>query len=233
MRIARLLLVALASCGLFIGVAACGDSDEGNCNDTDGDADCGKDADGGASSASSSSASTGAGGGSATLSCDSYCTTIMANCKADNAQFETVENCVASCKSYPEGTAADQDGNTLGCRTYHAGAAKDAPAMHCTHAGPGGDGVCGSNCDGFCQIAMMYCTGADEVYADDAACQADCKAHGTDVKFDVSKDSGNEVACLLSHVQAASTVPSDHCGGDLAATADTCKAGAGGAGGGG
>ena len=234
MQISRLFLVALASSGLLIGLAACGGDEEGNCNDTDGDADCGNDADGGAAATSStSSASGGAGGGSQTLSCDAYCAAITENCTADNAQFESVENCVASCKTYPVGTAADQSGNTLGCRSYHADAAKSAPAMHCTHAGPGGDGVCGANCDGFCQIAMAYCTGANEVYKDDAECQADCKAHGTDVKFDVSKDSGNQVACLLAHVQAASTVPSDHCGGDLAASADTCKDGAGGAGGGG
>lgn len=135
----------------------------------------------------------------------------------------------------PPGASADKDGNTLGCRAYHAGAAKMDATTHCSHAGPGGDGVCGATCDGYCQIAMMYCTEANmaKVYADAAACQVDCKAHKDDVKYTTAVDAGNHVACLLYHVQEGSTVPADHCPGDLGATSTTCTdKGAGGAGGG-
>jgi hypothetical protein len=217
-----MILLSLAIGVVPVALAACGSDDDGGCGtDSDGDDDCGTDDPSATSSTTSSSSGT--GGGTQTLSCDAYCADVMANCTAENAQFETVENCVASCKAYPVGTADDQSGNTLGCRTYHAGAAASDPATHCVHAGPGGDGTCGDNCDGYCQIAMMWCTGANEVYTALADCQADCATRATDVKFDVSKDSGNEVACLLSHVQAASTVPEDHCLGDLAEDATTCK----------
>jgi hypothetical protein len=69
------------------------------------------------------------------------------------------------------------------------------------------------------------------VYTDAAACKADCAAHKGDVKYVVTNDSGNSVACLLSHATAAPLVPADHCTGDLSMTSTTCKDGAGGAGG--
>jgi hypothetical protein len=221
MRLPHVLLAVIALG--FAGMAAC-ENDE-DCKDTDGDEDCGDDGD------ENPAATTGTG--MMTLSCDGYCSTIMANCAGATAQYETLEDCVAVCASFPEGSAADQSGNTLGCRTYHAGAAENDPGTHCTHAGPGGDGVCGQNCDGYCQIVMASCTGANEVYASEAECQTDCAAHGTDVKYDVSKDSGNQVACLLAHATGAPLVPEDHCVADLNTTSDTCRDGAGGGGGGG
>jgi hypothetical protein len=182
----------------------------------------------------------GTGGGAAKdPTCEAYCTTIQANCTAMNQQYSSKDNCLNSCKAIPVGKSADTSGNTLGCRIYHAGAAKSAPDMHCPHAGPGGDGTCGATCDGYCQIAEMYCTDANKakVYTDAADCQADCKAHKDDVRFNISIDSGNHVACLLYHVQEASSVPADHCNGDLAKTSPSCKdtgaGGSGGAGGGG
>jgi hypothetical protein len=67
---------------------------------------------------------------------------------------------MTSCSSYPVGDVADTSGNTLGCRTYHAGApAMTAPDMHCRHAGPGGNGACGDDCLGFCTLVLGSCTG--------------------------------------------------------------------------
>lgn len=178
----------------------------------------------------------GGGGGAATgPTCEEYCTTIQANCTTVNQQYTTKENCLSACKAVPVGKTGDTSGNTLGCRVYHAGAAKMDAAMHCPHAGPGGDGVCGATCDGYCQIAEMYCTDASKakVYTDAADCQTDCKAHKDDVRYTTAVDAGDHVACLLYHVQEASTAPADHCNGDLAKTSTTCQSpGAGGAGGG-
>src|SRR5438477_13103000 len=92
------------------------------------------------------------GSGSAALSCMNYCTTIMGACTGANAQYDTMADCVASCAHYPVGTAADQMGNTLGCRTYHAMAAQTAASTHCIHAGPSGAGLCGTPCEGFCSL---------------------------------------------------------------------------------
>src|ERR1035437_5528950 len=55
--------------------------------------------------------------------CTAYCTSIMGACTGANQQFTGMDQCVNSCKAFPVGTAADTAGHTLGCRTYHAGAA--------------------------------------------------------------------------------------------------------------
>jgi hypothetical protein len=92
------------------------------------------------------------------------------------------------------------------------------PATHCPHAGPGGDGVCGSNCDGFCEIAQMYCTAANmaAVYTSSQDCHTQCMAFPDTVKFNIGVQAGSSVACLLYHVQEGSSVPPDHCLGDIA-----------------
>jgi hypothetical protein len=153
--------------------------------------------------------------------CMSYCTTIMANCSGATQQFGGMDQCMNSCKAFPMGTAADMMGNTLGCRIYHAGAAKADPMTHCKHAGPGGAGVCGANCDGYCQIAMMYCTSANmaQVYTDLNDCKTTCAKFPDMDSFNVTDTTlqdKNSVECLLYHVQEASAAPADHCNGDLA-----------------
>jgi hypothetical protein len=178
------------------------------------------------SSTTNTPATADAGGGetgtsASALSCEAYCTTLTTNCSGANQQFGAMDRCLASCKAYPVGTAADMAGNTLGCRTYHAGAAKADPVTHCAHAGPGGAGVCGSNCDGYCQLATMYCSAANmaAVYTSEAECKTTCAKFPDTLKFNVTDTTlqeKKEVACLLYHVQEASTAPVDHCLGDLA-----------------
>ena len=161
---------------------------------------------------------TGAGGA---LSCQDYCTAITANCTGSNTQFTGMDQCLNSCKAYPVGAAGDKSGNTLGCRAYHAGAAKADATTHCVHSGPGGAGVCGTNCDGYCQIAMMYCTAANQaaVYATLADCKTACAAFPDTAKLDVTNTTlqdQKQVACLVYHAQEGSVAPKDHCLGDLA-----------------
>jgi hypothetical protein len=151
----------------------------------------------------------------------------MANCTSTtdpdsglpvgNQQYTDMNNCLNSCKAMPVGTSADSSGNTLGCRLTHANLAKSDPATHCPHAGPGGAGTCGTNCDGFCQIAMMYCTAANmaAVFTSLQDCQTQCAAFPNDVKFNIGVQDGSSTACLLYHVQEASSVPPDHCLGDI------------------
>ena len=180
-----------------------------------------------AGGAAGTSAMGGAGGSAPSMACESYCTAIMGACTGADQQYTNMENCVNSCKAIPAGMAGDKSGNTLACRTYHSGLAAmpGNAATHCPHAGPGGDGVCGANCEGYCQIAMMYCTTANmaKVYDSPAACMTDCATRKTDVKYNIAVDMGDEVACLLYHVQEASSAPMDHCLGDLATTSMTCK----------
>jgi hypothetical protein len=180
---------------------------------------------GGAAGGSGGGAGGGGGGTSGPATCSSYCAAVMANCKEINKQYSGMAQCIASCAAFPaDAGSTDQGGNSLACRSYHAGAAQAEPGTHCVHAGPGGAGVCGSDCDGFCQIAQKYCVATDAVYADLADCKATCARAGTTAKFSTAADAGidelAQVACLLYHVQEASVAPGFHCVDDLARPPD-------------
>jgi hypothetical protein len=171
-------------------------------------------------------------GGALALTCSDYCAAIQAACTTTNQQYSDSADCMASCLAFPVGAAGDMAGDTLACRITHAQKAAASAAMaalHCPHAGPGGDGVCGDNCSGYCDITMMYCTAANQakLYDDRAACMTDCARRMTDVKLNAGTgmrtDMGNEVACLLYHAQMGSTAPTGHCLGDLAITGGACE----------
>ena len=197
MRITRLTsLVAVAV--LSFSVAACGDDGGDDDDDDDDTVDASADVDSGSDI-----------DGAAGLTCAAYCDAIQTNCTGDVAQYASADTCLAACAAFPAGTAADTSGNTLGCRTYHAGAASAGPDVHCVHAGPGGAGACGDNCEGFCAIALDACP---DVYADADACAADCANFTDDEPYDTSDTGGDTLACRLYHLSAATTTPDPHCG---------------------
>ncbi len=144
--------------------------------------------------------------------CANYCALIGANCTAANAMYGGAAECMASCMHFPAGTAADMSGNTLGCRIYHADAAATNASLHCRHAGPGGDGACGMNCEGFCAVALGSCAGqAAPPYASMGACMTACAGFATTPSYSAATTSGNSLACRLYHATAASTTPALHC----------------------
>jgi hypothetical protein len=155
------------------------------------------------------------------LNCAGYCAALKAACTGPNQQFSTNDRCINACGTYPVGAASDTMGDTLGCRLHELEAAAADPSTHCVNAGPGGDGVCGTNCDGYCQIAQAFCTAANnaEIYPDASVCQTHCAKFPQTVKYSVADDAGShfgaDVACLLYHVQEATTAPMEHCIGDL------------------
>jgi hypothetical protein len=172
--------------------------------------------------------STGTGGnttdptGGQALSCDSYCSSITANCKDANSMYADMASCMGACAGFPEGTAADMMGNTLGCRTYHAGAAMSDAATHCTHAGPGGAGACGSNCDGFCAIATTACK---TEWPDMASCMTACGGFTDTAAYSAASTSGDSLACRLYHLTVAASSSDNaatHCPHTMAVS-DTCK----------
>jgi hypothetical protein len=144
-------------------------------------------------------------------SCAGYCDTVTANCKDANAQYPDPATCPTACegllavKGWASGALADTSGNTLGCRTYHAGAAKDAPAVHCAHAGPFGGDVCGSYCDNYCDLMGAACP---TEYADNAACQTACKAFAAGTPGDKT---GDTMQCRLYHASVAVGDAATHC----------------------
>jgi hypothetical protein len=172
------------------------------------------------------------GGGSIALTCSAYCMAIQAACTGSDQQYGDEATCEMACPAFPVGATGDTAGDTLGCRVHETGLAASgatAAAAHCRRAGPGGDGVCGDNCGGFCDLAMTFCTAANnaQIYDTRAACLADCATHGTDMKYTSGDpgrtDMGNQVACQLYHGVQASLAPGEHCLGDLATSALTCR----------
>lgn len=154
------------------------------------------------------------------LSCEEYCGLVTTHCtevseapRVTNAQyFEGADagmaSCMLACAAFPVGVRDERSGNTLGCRTYHAEAAAGDPTVQCPHAGPGGAGRCGNNCDGFCAIAVELCS---VTYADAAPCVLACNNFMDTVRYDTSQAAGNSLACRLYHLTAAALDPTTHC----------------------
>jgi hypothetical protein len=161
----------------------------------------------------------GGGGGTAAPTCETYCAQVKANCEGDLAVYASDDICMSTCGAMPVGTLDDVSGNTLGCRQYHSGAAAMDAATHCPHAGPGGAGFCGSNCESYCSLMATVCKGE---YADDAECMATCETFVDTEPFSANIKSGNTLQCRLYHLSVATT-DNIHCGHVGAMPADgTC-----------
>jgi len=152
-----------------------------------------------------STSTSGSGGESDVVSCDKYCDTIMANCNLGNRQYESKDACLGVCKRMPPGQASDPTGNTLACR-YSAAvtAADNETAFYCPGAGPGGNNICGTNCEGYCGIFMQVCKGGNW-FVNYAECERECTALMDKPGYNVSPDnqSGDTLDCRLYHVSAA------------------------------
>lgn len=139
--------------------------------------------------------------------CQRYCERVLTTCTADNRQYGDEAECVNVCETagWAEGdpvtNTGPAEGNTINCRTYHAGAAADDPALHCPHAGDTGGAVCGSLCEAYCSLAIGGCTGDDEIYANGEDCMAACEAF--DDSGTIGATSGDTVQCRLYHVGVA------------------------------
>jgi hypothetical protein len=80
----------------------------------------------------------------APVPCDVYCNLVMTACTDEFAMYESERQCLDVCEILPPGTAEDETDDTVACRRYHSYNALAAPAAHCLHAGPTGDGHCGT-----------------------------------------------------------------------------------------
>jgi hypothetical protein len=108
---------------------------------------------------SGSTTPTDGGGTTIAQTCTAYCAAIQTTCTGNDQQYLTTLECMNACAFFPPGSASDTTGDTLGCRIYHTGlAAMGTPNPHCWHAGPYGAGVCGSNCENFCALAVDWCS---------------------------------------------------------------------------
>lgn len=186
--------------------------------------------------ASGGAASTGAGGAitsaagaggeagaapTAPSLCVDYCNSITQYCSGDNLQYADLEQCLKVCEYFPQGVIGGPDGDSVACRLKYAGKARYAGgtelAAYCRQGGPGGDGRCGSNCEGFCDITQATCSDAETApyfYPSRKACQDSC-ASLPQIPFSYGSKSsadGNSVQCRLFHVMSAAMAdPGEHC----------------------
>jgi hypothetical protein len=156
-------------------------------------------------------AATGAGGGGGQvqgMECSDYCGQIKAYCTGDLAQYASDEICMSTCAQFPTGTLEDTTGNTAGCRLYHAGAAAENAAEHCPHAGPGGAGFCGDDCESYCSLVLAVCA---EQFDTMDTCMTACNAYPDTPPFNATIVTGDTLQCRLYHVSVATTDAATHC----------------------
>jgi hypothetical protein len=125
------------------------------------------------------------------------------------AVYDSRFSCLKHCEQFPEGAPGDTSGNSLACRQAHATIALAFPGerqFECPAAGPGGNGVCGSNCDSYCTLMAGLCPGT---LAED--CLQSCEAVPDLGGYDVSQIEGNSLQCRFYHLGAATVSPQFHC----------------------
>jgi hypothetical protein len=151
-------------------------------------------------------------GKTCTALCDLYCNAVTSNCVGANQQYADLATCEQTCKAnakWPVGQVGDSSGDSLACRYTQANSAALAPATFCAAAGPTGGNVCGTWCDGYCDLMQNGCSGA---YATTAECLASCGTFPTTGVIGATV--GNSVQCRINYaVQApGSATPQTTCG---------------------
>lgn len=141
--------------------------------------------------------------------CAEYCDTVMRNCRGEFEVYTSREVCERYCAALPPGEPGDETGNSVACRLHHARQIETLgeEVTSCPIAGPGGSGVCGEDCEGFCMVRRAVCD--PELDLDD--CQREC-ADLTDTGGYTTRDQeGATVQCRLYHVSAATIAAVPHC----------------------
>jgi hypothetical protein len=157
----------------------------------------------------------GAGGAASELGvCEQYCSAVQSNCTGSFAVYTSMAVCLAVCAALPEGALGDRDVNSVRCRLRAAEAAVDEVPHYCPIAGPGGGGVCGTNCESLCALKPAIC---GELSAQSAnACRKECAAltdlGGYSTALEHEHYAGAHVQCRLYHLSAAAIEdPERHC----------------------
>jgi len=107
------------------------------------------------------------GGSVCGTGCDNYCNNVQTVCKNNLQQWNDNAQCLLACRTWPQQNTISwasnpiTSGNSLPCRKYHASVAGISPSsadVHFIHSGPlGGDGICGLECEGLCNLAVAAC----------------------------------------------------------------------------
>jgi hypothetical protein len=167
----------------------------------------------------SSSGQGGVGGTEAADVCEQQCELIGEFCVGDAQQYRDQAQCLRICRALPAGAVDDDRVNSASCRRRYAGKARYLAgvelAANCRYAGPGGDGRCGSNCQGLCSIVMAACRpGLSDpyFYASFEECLSDCEGLPDAPYVYGTVAEGNTLECRLFHASSAIMEDADeHC----------------------
>jgi hypothetical protein len=144
--------------------------------------------------------------------CKEYCERVTGTCREQNAQYLTVEACLALCERLDFSVESDAGtSDALACRLAQARLAKSTgePGSYCDQAGPGGGHSCGGECQNYCQLLADICP-QDYAMVDD--CPAECAKLASRGTFEVLQDQqGNTVQCRLAHLTSATLDAPMHC----------------------
>ncbi len=138
--------------------------------------------------------------------CADYCAKALTNCKGELELYPNLEFCLAVCQALPPGERTDTSGNTVGCRLHFAqSAASVEKELNCSAAGPGGNGICGDNCESWCTLEASVCP---SIYASTEDCLAACQTFPSLGSYNdtIPTQTGNSFECRLYHVTAAAGI---------------------------
>jgi hypothetical protein len=146
--------------------------------------------------------------------CQEYCDVINSTCKAgtSKAAFANESYCSTLCPHMQRTADRLDDGNTFDCRLKLVkAAAQIAPdnASECRAVGAGGEDMCGSSCQGYCQLFESVC-GEFEGLSRGETCLSECEKLPVDRARDATAAFGSmsdTLQCRLAHLGAASSSP--------------------------
>jgi hypothetical protein len=155
------------------------------------------------------------GGGKCGTICTAYCSLLQDNCPE---QFRLLSNCEKACSALKDTGDFDVDanyrGDTLQCRLVHLSTATIDPKGHCSHAQLQPTSPCVEkedtplDCQQFCRMNQLVCTGDFAVYESPKQCLAVCAALPQGTSGDRV---GNTSACRHFHTYNSLIDPDGHC----------------------
>ncbi len=152
--------------------------------------------------------------------CMEYCSIIGSACTPENktAAYPPMDDfCTAVCSHFLSAPGVTQ-GNSFQCRLASAKAAQAVASVpnetveSCRNASPGGFGVCGSNCESYCQLYDSICPENPTQLSQD--CVTMCSALRDGRTYNAGDDFGGQsdtIQCRLAHLSVAAKAQSPHC----------------------
>lgn len=156
--------------------------------------------------------------------CTDYCRLVGSRCTGNQAVYEEDPArprgaCMASCALMAPGDELNGDrGNTLRCRLETLRRADfEAPSL-CAGMGPGGNGICGTDCEAYCDLRPAVCGQVQPDEPENSSretCLRACQGLADESTFNPDEDLDEDtLQCRMIHLAEAAISPSlaeEHC----------------------